>query len=164
MKLQNKTRHQQTKEPKCDNVHHFSFQHVSMLTSVTYLCLFRYLVRKQTFWTNVMFQQMKRKYLQILHFSIQAAQLPGSRGFTQNQDSSSGDLEFNGKTSDISVWTKKQQSDITTELYHGKKISSNLHVQLLQRSLQSCVETSSGRSLVLCFGSRKTPIIMWIHS
>lgn len=78
MKLQNKTRHQQTKEPKCDNVHHFSFQHVSMLTSVTYLCLFRYLVRKQTFWTNVMFQQMKRKYLQILHFSIQAAQLPGS--------------------------------------------------------------------------------------
>lgn len=25
MKLQNKTRHQQTKEPKCDNVHHFSF-------------------------------------------------------------------------------------------------------------------------------------------
>lgn len=32
-----------------------------MLTSVTYLCLFRNLVRKQTFWTNVMFQQMKRK-------------------------------------------------------------------------------------------------------
>lgn len=80
MKLQNKTRHQQTKEPKCDNVHHFlllACQHANKCDISVFVQVFS---QETNFLDkcNVSANEREGENLQILHFSIQAAQLPGS--------------------------------------------------------------------------------------
>lgn len=61
MKLQNKTRHQQTKEPKCDNVHHFlllACQHANKCDIPVFVQVFS---QETNILDKCDFQQMKGK-------------------------------------------------------------------------------------------------------